>query len=280
MKKFIAAFDGLQFSKTSLQYAIFLTKKANAHLVGVFLEDFTRRSYSIADITMYEGVSFEDRVRELDEKDQDLRQEAVQEFEEECQAAGINFTVHRDRNIALHELLHESIYADLLIVDARETVTPHREPVPTRFIRELLADVQCPVVVVPSDYKPIEKFSILYDGEPSSVFAVRMFSYLFGKFEMETDVITVKSAEQSLHLPDNRLMREYMKRHFPNAGYVVIKGNPEDMIVRHLVAEQQNCFIILGAYRRSRLSRVFKASMADLLIKYLKFPLFIAHNKS
>lgn len=47
MKKFIVAFDGLRFSESVRDYAIELANQSNAHLVGVFLDDFMHHSYKI-----------------------------------------------------------------------------------------------------------------------------------------------------------------------------------------------------------------------------------------
>lgn len=281
MKKFIAAFDSLSFSESTLSYAIFLAKHSRAHLVGVFLEDFTRHSYSVADITKYEGESFDKHMQQLNEKDREERDECIEKFEHACQNADLNFSIHRDRNVAIQELLHESIYCDLLIVSGKETLTRYDEPIPTRFIRDLLNDVQCPVVIVPEKYKPIEKFTLLYDGGPSSVYAVKMFSYMFGSFQnFEVEVITVKEVGQNLHLPNKRLIKEFMVRHFPAAEYLIVKGFAEDEIVKFLQREKKDVMVVLGAYRRSRLSRVFKPSMADVLMQNVNLPMFIAHNKS
>lgn len=281
MKKFIAAFDGLKFSEGTLQYAIYFAKASDAHLVGVFLEDFTRHSYSIADITRYEGDAFERHMHDLNERDKDERNDSIGRFEQACQDMSVNFSVHRDRNVAIQELLHESIYADLLIINAAETMSRYEEDLPTRFIRELLNDIQCPVVLVPSSYKPIDKVLLLYDGEPSSVHAARTFSYLFDSVkELPAQILTVKSREESLHVPDNHLMKEFIKRHYPQAEYVVIKGIAEDEILQYLHREKTEPLIVLGAYRRTKLSRLFKPSMADYLMQHLKMPLFIAHNKS
>ena len=74
-------------------------------------------------------------------------------------------------------------------------------------------------------------------------------------------------------------MREFIKRHFPSAGYLVEKGVASEIIVRHLVSKSENHLVVLGAYQRSELSRLFKTSMADTLMKELDTPLFIAHNK-
>ena len=281
MKKFIAAFDGLSFSESTKDYAIFLSKQASAHLVGVFLDDFTRRSYSVADIVKYEGEEFDKRMSTLDEHDKEVRDESIDKFESACREEGINYSVHRNRNIALHELLHESIYADLLIINSKETITRYEEQPPTRFIRELLSEVQCPVLLVPDNYRDYEKVILLYDGEPSSVHAVRSFSYLFESLKgLDTEVVTVKSMEDSLHLPDNRLMKEFMKRHYPNAQYVILKGRFEEEILQYLHREKKNVIVVLGAYRRNKVSRLFRPSMADHLMQHLKMPLFVAHNKS
>jgi len=279
MKKIIAAFDGLSYSEGTKDYSIFMAKHMDAHLVGVFLDDITRHSYSVAEITKYAG-SFDEHLEELNQKDSEVREQVVDNFRKDCQQAGVNYSIHRDKNVALQELLHESIYADLLVVDSKETLTRFEEIPPTRFIRDLLTDVQCPVLVVPNSYKPVENIVFLYDGEPSSVHAVKMFSYLMPGFKnFDIEFLCAKGEDESLHLPDNKLMKEFMKRHYPKAEYVVIKGFIEDKIVSYLAHQKRESLIVLGAYRRSRMSRLFRQSMADVLMNHLKLPLFIAHNK-
>lgn len=281
MKKFIAAFDGLRFSESTMNYAIFLTRHWKAHLVGVFMEDFTRHSYGMADIAKYAGTDLDQHIHELNEKDKEEREESINTFEQACQHAGLDYSIHRDRNIAIQELLHESIYADLLIINAYETLTRYDEPLPTRFIRDLLNDVQCPIILVPQKYKPIEKIILLYDGEPSSVHAVRTFSYLFDSIKyFDTEIITVKPPEDTMHLPDSRLIKEFVKRHYPKAEYIILKGDAEEEIVRYMHQQKKEPMVVLGAYRRGKVSRMFRPSMADHLMMHVKMPLFIAHNKS
>ncbi len=70
-----------------------------------------------------------------------------------------------------------------------------------------------------------------------------------------------------------------MKSHFSEVVYIVLKGLPEEEIIKHLKKNKLNSLVVLGAYRRSRVSRWFRESMADVLMKQLKLPLFVAHNK-
>ncbi|RYE79445.1 MAG: universal stress protein [Myxococcales bacterium] len=122
---------------------------------------------------------------------------------------------------------------------------------------------------------------LLYDGEPSSVYALRAFSYLFEKMKsLPTEVVTAKSNDDDRRLPDPKLIKEFIKRHFPHARFTLLSGPPEAAIVRHLRGANATPVIVLGAYRRTRLSRLFRPSMADALLEALRYPLFIAHNRS
>jgi nucleotide-binding universal stress UspA family protein len=280
MKKIVAAFDGLKFSESTLEYAIDIAEKNKAHLVGLFLEDLAYHSYKIYDLITEEGGGMDTKRRHLDKKDEKTRAVAVVEFEAACRKSGLDYTVHKDRNIAIQELLKESIYADLVIIDRSETVAHHAENAPTSFIHELLPDVQCPVLLVPHQFEPIDKLILLFDGEPSSVHAIKMLSYTLSGFKKyPAEIVTVNANKQDLHVPDSRLMKEFIRRHFPTATYTTLKGLAETEIVDYLKGQPGNPLVVLGAYRRSKVSRWFRPSMADTLMKELKFPLFIAHNK-
>lgn len=281
MKKFIAAFDSLKFSNSTRDYAIQLAKENDAHLVGVFLEDFTRHGYKIYDVISGRGGGVVgSEKKKLDKKDNKTKAAVLSVFENKCKEQGITYSLHRDRSFAMQELLHESIYADLLIIDRTETLSVYPEKPPTTFIRELLIDVQCPVLLVPHVYKPIKKTYLLYDGEPSSVHAIKMLNYTVPEIKKNnTEIVSVNSLQKSMHLADNKLIKEFIQRHLPEASFTVLKGVPEIEIVNKLKQEKETALIVLGAYRRSKISRWFRESMADVLMRELKLPLFIAHNK-
>lgn len=279
MLKIIAAFDGLKFSESTKQYALNLAKKTQSHLTGVFLDDKSYTSYKVYDLVFDQGVS-EEKLLLFRKKDELKRRASANLFDLDCKKIGINYNIHHDKNVALQDLLHESIFADLMIINFTESFTHYQEEYPTRFVRDLLSNTQCPVLLVPATYRAFEKIIFLYDGTPTSVYALKMFNYLFSPFNnAPVEVISIRSMESSLHLPDHTLIKEFMKRHYSNASFTVLKGLPDEEIVRHLKGQQNNTLAVLGAYRRTMLSRWFKSSMADTLIKKLDMPLFIAHNK-
>lgn len=279
MKKIIVAFDGLKYEEATTEYAIHITKQIHAHLIGVFLDDIIYHSYRFAEVVV-DGKVSNAKVKELDEKDRSVRNSAIERFTNSCQHAGLEFSVHHDRNVALRDLLHESIYADMLIIGKKENFTIFQDKYPSEFLQDLLTDVQCPVMVVPQKFKPLRSLVFLYDGAPSSVYAIKMFcNNLSSLSHLHATILSVKAEKESLHVPDGHLMKEFIKRHLPNAEFTVLKGEPENTISTYLHQQHEETLVVLGAYQRGRISRWFKPSMADDLIKHTGLPLFIAHNR-
>jgi nucleotide-binding universal stress UspA family protein len=281
MKKVIAAFDGLKYSVTTQDHAIKLASENNALLVGVFLDDLNYHTYKIYDLITEKEGGLDIRLQSrLNKKDASARTAAIRNFESSCAKAGIKYITHKDHKAAIRELLAESIYADLLIIDKTETFSRSKEELPTSFSHSLLPHIQCPVFLVPSSFRKIDELVLLYDGEPSSVHAIKMLSYVLPSFQdTYTEIITVNKPKQKLHLPDSSLIKEFISQHYSNTRFHQLHGDPETEILSFLRKKKPNTLVVLGAFRRNTVSRWFRPSMADMLINKLNLPLFIAHNK-
>src|ERR1044072_8287574 len=114
MKKIIAAFDGLKYSESAAFYAIDIAKKYNGKIFGVFLEDFTYHSYSIIDLASDDLPEL--HAARLNKMDAETRESSIKHFTQQCEEQGLLYSIHRDKNIAIRELLHESRFADLIII--------------------------------------------------------------------------------------------------------------------------------------------------------------------
>lgn len=275
MNKIIAAIDSLRPSDATMQYAIDLAKKNGAHLVGVFLDDYSYTSYTIYDLVK-EGEMVRS-ARRMDDKDVKTRAQSAARFRQSCTEAGIAFSIHHDKGYAMDDLVHETTFADLLIIDIRETLEHYPQKAPTDFIKELLIKSNCPVIIVPHVFKTVEQVIFLYDGELSSVRALKSFHYAIPAFiPYKLKTLFVNWTGIGNHLPDDHLLKEWMKRHHENVEYLILQGDPEEEIVNFLREQKEVSLVILGAYRRSRLSRWLKPSKADILMRELKTLLFVA----
>ncbi|MFI5153171.1 MAG: universal stress protein [Chitinophagales bacterium] len=278
MKKIIAAFDGLRFSESTMEYAIHIAQQCSAHLVAVFLSESTRLSYSLYAAMVKQTFAGSKLLDEIEKSDAVTMNNSIGGFEANCKNSKINYTLHRDKNSAVDDLIHETLFADLLIIDAWETFSYLEGKLPAWFIKNVLHDAQCPVLVVPNKFKPIEKLVFLYDGSPSSILAIKMFNYILPELsKLDTELLSAKSETLSMHLPDSKLMKEWMKRHSANATYKVMKGGERD-IASILSNEDNKSLVVMGAYHRSHLSMWFHESLANVLMRETKAPIFIAHS--
>lgn len=279
MKKILAVFDGYKLCESTLRYAIEISKQNHAHLTGVFLDAFFYRNFSLIKV-LRTSSDPEETIKKMDKEDEHLRAKSVYEFEKACENAGISFSVHRDHSIPLNELQYESMFADLIVINEREKFTRFDPNEPSGFIKGLLSSLQCPVLVVPDNFKEMKKIVFLYDGEPSSLYAIKMFGYLFDNWrDMPVEVVTVCGKDLiDLAIPGSILMTDFMDLRFSNFVFKLLKGNVEEVIMSHLIASGENQMVVLGAYYRTAFSRWWKPSMADTLMVGLDMPLFIAHH--
>ena len=277
MKRIIAAFDGLKYCESTAAYAIDVAKKCHAAVIGVFLEDVTYHSFSLVNMAEQDNA-IESHTRHLSSADQQSRDHSVKLFIHSCKNARVKYTIHRDRNIAIQELLQESLFADLIIVQKKETLTHFSEDSPTRFIADLLERTSCPVLLVSEYYHPMEETLFLYDGGPSAMFALKQFSCIFSGKTGSLQVLSVRQEKQEQVLPDAHLFKEWVNDHFASLQYAILSGRSEEEIIAQLKREARYPVVILGAYGRSRASRWVRPSLADRIMNQFDLPLFIANQ--
>jgi nucleotide-binding universal stress UspA family protein len=280
MNKVIAAFDGLNLSESTVDYAIYLSKHFQAHVIAAFVEEVIyHKRIDKDEWPQYEPTDWEhiDVVATTEEK---TRSAAVKALKRRLDAEGVRYNVRTDKPVALQSILTESHFADMLLIDADENFSSWDTSKPSRFLKNLLADADCPLMIVPREFKPIEKFVFCYDGSPSSVYAIRQFTYLFpASAEHLVEIMMVTDERHTNHFPNHHLLKELLKRKYSVVLQSIIKSeDTAEAMIEHLQTENKNCMVILGAYQRSSFSRWLQQSTADALIATLQMPLFIAHK--
>ena len=131
MKKISAAFDGLKFSRGTMEYAIQIASESKALLSGVFLDSFLYHSFQIHEMIGKDGISAV-KLKHLLEKDKETRLKSSHVFEKACEKAKIKHIVRHDENFAIMDLIKESIYSDLLLISPDETFSRTKEDRPFR----------------------------------------------------------------------------------------------------------------------------------------------------
>ena len=205
-------------------------------------------------------------------------EQAVRLFKEKCERAKIESQVVIDSGDPMQQVIFESRFADLLILDPMISFYGREEALPSHFIKEILLKSECPVLLAPYQFDQIDELLFCYDGSASSVFAIKQFTYLFPELkEKKVMLLEVKNTSAEAFSEKDKRMMDWLRTHYRSAYYHSLNGDVDEVLFTFLFMKR-NIFVVMGAYGRPLISQLFKKSAADVLIRNIDLPLFITHH--
>lgn len=175
----------------------------------------------------------------------------------------------------LPELKKETRFADLLIIGG-EVFYKDLGGKPNTYLKTILHDAECPVVVVPEEYEYPEKIVLAYDGSESSVYAIKQFSYLFPVLSHKKTVLVYADENDKIEFPDQDYLEELAARHYPDLAFFKLETNPYRGVKEWLEGRKAT-LLVSGSYGRSGFSQLFRKSFINDLILEHKIPVFVTH---
>lgn len=274
MEKILLAMDGYKQNTYAIDFACYLARLTNSRLTGVFLEGTPEGGLPGVLRTGQPEVVEEitDRALAADPVSQ-----YVHRFREACLCRDVPARVHRDRGVPVGDILLESRFSDLIVVDPETSFRTADKSFPGRFIRDVLLAAECPVVVSPYQFDVLNEVIFAYNGTSSSVFAIKQFTYLFPEFKKKKAVVVNVRNGAEAAIEEQYKMKEWLSAHYEEVEFVVLKGDVSDELFGYLL-DRKNAIVVLGAYGRGLLSRFLNPSHASLLLRTLNLPVFIAHR--
>lgn len=278
MKKILLAINAIDPDNNSLEFACYLGRLTNSTITGIFLENYGREE-TLKLNPVAKLIYSDNQINEYSETQLsrvELIEKNILSYKEASVNRGVNFSFHRDRGVPVQELITETRYADILVVDAATSFNKNFEGTPTDFIKRVLKSTECPVIVAPGGFEAIDEIVFTYDGSPCSVFAIKQFTYIFPQLhDKKINVVHINDTGEWNDV--NRFkLKEHLKNYYYDLNFEVLKGNIYNSLIEY-VFKKKNTFLVMGAYGRTSLSRFFKPSRADLIIKTIPQPIFIAH---
>lgn len=265
MERILLAMDAGNPDKNTAEFACYLARLTKSKITGVFLE-------SPALTGNYANGGDGQVIAERSPV------ETMKWFSEKCINEETRFDFLTEHGIPAKEMVAESRYADLVVIDAETSFSKIHEGIPSRFVNEFLHKSECPVVIAPERFDGIDEIVVAYDNSASSVFALKQFSYLFP--ELNRKKITIIHVSDDGHGMDAEKEKfiHWLKNHYTDMHFLTLKGEPDGSLFSYLL-RRKNVFLVMGAYGRSNISRFLKHSRAELIIKTITQPIFIAHLK-
>jgi len=278
MEKILLAVDAIHPSNNALEFACYLSKVTKSKVTAVFLENLL----GIETPVLYPADSMEvaaERINfQLDDHSAKVKfiENNIKRFKDACINREVTVNVTRDRGIPLKELINESRFADVMILEASITFFKLFDGTPSEFVKKVLSHSECPVIIAPETFEPIGELIFTYDGSASSLFAIKQFAHFFPQFKDRKVNIVQVTGDETPQDPAKYKFNKWLQAHYSDFHFEMLQGKSDDQLFEYLFLKK-NVFIVMGAYGRNVLSRFFKHSRADLIIKTVTQPIFIAH---
>ena len=117
------------------------------------------------------------------------------------------------------------------------------------------------------------KWFFTYDGRESSLFAIKQFVYLFPEFDDTRITLLQVLPANKEEITEKEKLKEWLMMRYNGVHLEVLHGDPEETLFAKYFT-QKNKILVMGAYGRKLFCH---RSTADLVLKTLDIPVFIAH---
>ena len=273
MEKILFITDGLKLDQNALEFTCYLARFSRSTVTGIFLENVLANAKPV--LEKITGGVFHGSEQRAFETKKEIIEIKRSSFLEICRKNSVRCSIHNDLGIPVSEVITESRHADLAVVSPNLSFDAKDETAPSRFVKILLEEAECPVVIAPESFKEIEEIVFTYNGSASSVFAIKQFTYLFPNLEdIRTIILQVNDKPWTEKEKNN--FKGWLENHYSAIGFEVLAGDAETALC-NWIQQRENAIVVMGAYGRSKISQFFRRSTAEMLIRKPSQPIFITH---
>jgi hypothetical protein len=277
MKKIILALNADDVNREVVDFACSISALTNSGLTGIFIEN--NHTQLVPDVKAHPGKQYSESAITCDLPQFKTvihnREGKAGLFLNACTARGISADVSYCDD--MDDLINDSRFADLLIIDPDLKFESQKASPPTSFVKNILARSECPVVIAPDHFDGIDEILFAYDGSASSVFAIKQFTYLFNELsDTKAVLLHVNTTDNDDQLHRGKI-NELIKMHYNINGFRKLYGKPDEELFKYLI-DKKNIFVVMGSYGKHRFPHLFERSTADLLLKAVNLPIFITHH--
>ena len=278
MEKILLAIDSQNLDTNTLSFACYLALLTNSRLTGIFLENLEVEEEVVInqseEIPFIESISIQEKPE--DEEKVKVREGNMNLFKSITEKKGVQASIHLDKGIPAAEIISETRFADILIIDAATSFSSFYDGPITRFVKDLLHHAECPVVISPENFEVIDSIVFCYNGSKSSVFAIKQFTYLFPELRYNRAKIIFLSRENEESEAEVLVLAEWLRYYYTDVEFLAMEKDATEAFFNYLL-KKKNDFVVMGAYGRGLLASFFENNAGETEVRTTSLPIFVAH---
>ncbi len=271
MKRILTVCDSKHYSQSTVRFSCYLARLTKSKVVGVF-----PKLSGSEDLPVYMPFGNEALVGALVDSENGAEVvTSVKQFKEACGNEGVACDIVQEHDNAHKDLVAESLFADVIVLDQLSSFSPTEDKATSRLIESLIADAHCPVMIAPVSFDAIEEIIFAYDGSASAMFAIKGFTCLFP--QLSDKKISVVEVSETGRIESSEKLEVWLGDNYSQVSFQALQGDAADRLFE-IVMSTKNAVLVIGDEGRSSISKFFRPSAKDNIVKFANLPVFIAHQ--
>jgi len=278
MKKILALFT----DKSTLNSSCVLdvAKAGPFEMEGFFLHE---RKSSIDfqypflnDINLVQSSFYDDKT---DPENMELEKHKLELIKQEFATEGILFEAGSLQESSLQALVEVSAAADVILFNANMNLSEYLHTPMNVSMEDVLVKSHCPIYLFTQPEALVQKVILVYDGSPSSLYAIKMYRNLFRGWKNLPTVLLSLNIPGNQPVHNQQLFDDGLRKHFNHYDTEIQDGDSRLELVNYLQQQIGDVLVVMGTEGGATLRRKFRRSLGSIVLRQTKASVFITHQR-
>jgi nucleotide-binding universal stress UspA family protein len=280
IKKIFIPTDGSANSLKALEYGIYIARKLDASLIGLYVLDVNLiQGPMLTDISGSVGMPPYDGFFDAIETALNEKADCIlKDFQERCQKSGVNVEVKKTIGRISQIIIEEAQNADLILMAKKGEHFHLKEGGLLGSVAEaVVRDSGKPVLVTPENFVEIESMALAYDGSDSALKALELSLELSKKAVWPITVVIITSDAKkadTLSAQIEEMNEKDSSAPMADCETIILSGKDQDEIIK-FIKEGSVELMVMGAYGHNRLRELFLGSTTSHVIRKSPIPVLL-----
>ena len=281
IKRILIPTDGSANSLIALEYGIYIARKLDAALIGLYVLDVNLiQGPMLTDISGSVGMPPYDGFFDAIETSLNEKADCIlRDFQERCKKSGIEAEVKKTIGKISPIIIEEARSADLILMAKKGEHFHLKEGGLLGSVAEsVVRNSGKPVLVTPENFVEIESMALAYDGSDSASKALKLSLELSEQavWPLTAVIITSDSKKAAALSAQVEEMNQKDPDEPPTSDceIIILSGKEQDEIIK-FIREGAVELMVMGAYGHNRLRELLLGSTTSHVIRKSPIPVLL-----
>lgn len=278
IKKILIPTDGSANSLTALKYGIYIARKLDAAVTGLYVLDVNLiQGPMLTDISGSVGMPPYDGFFDVIETSLNEKADFIlKNFQKRCQESGINPELKRTIGKINQTIIEEAQNADLILMAKKGEHFHLKEGGLLGSVAEaVVRNSGKPVLITPETFLEMESMGLAYDGSDPAAKALKLSLELSEQAVWPLTVVVISpDAQKSAALSTE--IEDIVEAQSADCAVIILQGKEGEEIIK-FIKEGSVELMVMGAYGHNRLRELLLGSTTSFVLRKSHIPVLLTH---